>query len=77
MAAQEIVSFKFEGRDVPRVRYGKEPSDWHTAKIPCHDCRVLAGDSHVPSCDVEECPVCGGQLISCDCEFDDSGQVTE
>jgi hypothetical protein len=25
----------------------------------------------VPSCDVGECPVCGGQLITCDCLFDD------
>ncbi len=29
----------------------------------------------MPSCDVEECPVCGEQLISCDCEFDDPAQV--
>jgi len=24
MAAQEIVSFKSEGRDIPRIRYGSE-----------------------------------------------------
>ncbi len=77
MAAQKIVSVKFEGRDILRIRYGKEQSDWNAANIPCHDCRVLEGEFHVPSCDVEECPVCGGQLISCDCEFDDPAQVLD
>jgi hypothetical protein len=77
MAAQEIVSFKSDGRDIPRIRYGSEKTDWNAGKIPCHDCRVLAGEFHVPSCDVEECPVCGEQLISCDCEFDDSAQVRD
>ena len=71
MAAQKMVSMRHQGRDVPRVRYGDERSDWHAETIPCHDCGVLKGDFHVPSCDVEECPVCCGQLISCDCEFDD------
>jgi rRNA maturation endonuclease Nob1 len=71
IAAQEIKYLKFEGRDIPRIRYGKEQSDWDAA-LPCHDCRVLEGEFHVPSCDVEECPVCGGQLIMCDCEFDET-----
>ena len=71
IAAQQIVSLRHDGRDVPRTRYGDEESDWSAETIPCHDCGVLKGDFHVPSCDVEECPVCGGQLISCDCQFED------
>lgn len=77
MAVQEIQSVKFKGRDISRIRYGKEKSDWAAASTPCHDCRVLEGEFHVPSCDVEKCPVCGGQLITCDCEFDDLAQVPE
>lgn len=37
------------------------------AKGDCGDCNVKAGKIHHPGCDQEECPNCGGQLISCDC----------
>lgn len=33
----------------------------------CHDCGVKAGQFHHPGCDVEECPLCHHQLISCGC----------
>ena len=34
---------------------------------PCHDCNAKAGEYHHWGCDMERCPRCGGQLISCDC----------
>lgn len=37
------------------------------AKEICHDCGVLEGGIHVFGCDMENCPFCGRQLISCDC----------
>ena len=35
----------------------------------CHDCGVVEGVLHVPGCDMERCPFCGAQLISCACAY--------
>jgi hypothetical protein len=36
----------------------------------CHDCGILnkKGNIHHNGCDMERCPKCKGQLISCDCD---------
>jgi len=33
----------------------------------CHDCHAKHGMPHHCGCDVQRCPKCGGQFISCDC----------
>lgn len=38
----------------------------------CHDCHAKHGYYHHPGCDVERCPRCGGQLISCGCLDEES-----
>lgn len=39
----------------------------------CGDCGVARGGLHHPGCDMQRCPCCGRQLISCGCPFDDEG----
>ncbi len=36
----------------------------------CHDCMIVnkPGNIHHYGCDMERCPRCGNQLISCDCQ---------
>lgn len=34
----------------------------------CHDCNTKEGYAHHENCDMEICPKCGGQFISCNCE---------
>lgn len=56
-----------KGRLHKRIKYGDEDFQW--ADERCHDCACLPGHYHHFNCDVEQCPICGGQLIGCDCDF--------
>jgi hypothetical protein len=67
-AAQLISVYIVNGIERPRIRYGNESEDWGANNHPCHDCRVIKGEYHVPGCDAEQCPGCGGSTFSCDCE---------
>lgn len=68
-AAQLQPTVMVAGREHQRVRYGDEADDWGAGSgKPCHDCQVIKGQIHVFGCDVERCPACGGQLISCECD---------
>ncbi len=44
------------------------PKDLHLPNwFRCPDCNIVPGGKHHANCDQEQCPRCGGQLISCDC----------
>lgn len=71
-AAQRHTHLLNSGLPLPRIPYGNEQDDWGAEDHPCEDCRVMKGELHVPGCDGEECPSCHGQLITCDCDTDNT-----
>ena len=70
-AAQLQHTYSIAGRLVQRVRYGNEKDNWGANKHACGDCGVVKGQLHVPGCDIEQCAICDGQVISCDCSYQD------
>ncbi len=47
--------------------------DYREKEKICHDCGTNEGDIHYRGCDMERCPFCGGQLISCSCCYKQLG----
>ena len=69
--AQRLTHYQVEGRRYPRLPYGTE-----TFRTPveadarlCRHCDASKGQLHEPLCDYEQCPVCHGQVMSCDCDI--------
>ena len=53
-----------------------DPGDWgenEEKDYCCPDCGAPYGTYHHANCDVERCPICGGQLWTCDC-FDNQNE---
>lgn len=61
------------GQVYERVRFGQESgSRWEEFDF-CPECGVSHGGLHHPGCDIEECPRCRTQYLSCDCGEADDG----
>ena len=41
----------------------------------CPDCGMNTGEYHRISCDIERCPKCGYQLLTCDCNLEDTNDI--
>jgi len=52
---------------VPRIKYGEEKSWGPDFSRPCGDCAAVKGEYHADHCDWEQCPVCHGQALGCEC----------
>ena len=68
-------NYVHDGKAVAAIKYGSEDYDFPVSKNSvCHDCNARPGEYHHIGCDMEQCPVCGGQLLSCEC-FEERMQV--
>lgn len=49
-------------------------ASYYDLNARCHDCGIvnISGNIHHAACDMERCPCCKGQLISCGCLEEDS-----
>ena len=53
-----------------------DPVPFDSGGYRCGDCKIADGGIHHPGCDMERCPACGGQLISCGCLSEDDQDET-
>ena len=65
-------AFHQNGRRVDMIPFGDEPGR-RAGGDRCGDCGVFRGGWHHPGCDLQRCPACGRQLMSCGCRFDEDG----
>jgi hypothetical protein len=76
--AQSLIHYRTEDELYPRLPYGLEtfrnPSEANRG--PCRHCGAAKGQLHEPLCDYEQCPVCGYQVMSCDCDIFTEDAVT-
>ena len=68
--AQDMTIYEINGTDYDRI-----PCEDADPTMICHDCYAKVGQLHVPGCDVERCPACGGQALCCDCYDDDDEEI--
>lgn len=60
------------GVGLDKIPYGKEKcSSYLELRERCPDCNVKVNGYHHSGCDNEECPHCHGQLISCECRWEE------
>jgi hypothetical protein len=73
--AKEQTTYSIGGKLLERTRYGDETDSRGAELRPCRDCGVTKGQFHVPGCDVERCPSCDGQVITCRCPYDEDAEI--
>jgi hypothetical protein len=67
--AQRSRAYRIAGEPLARVSFGSEREGLVQDDGRCSDCGAARGEYHVPGCENEQCPACGGRVISCDCAY--------
>lgn len=66
------------GTQVDRIPFGNEIEHLDRSLISsescifyeyCPDCMAMQGEYHMPDCDIEICPICKKQKLSCECDL--------
>jgi hypothetical protein len=59
------------GATLERVKWGDETPDYwpESCQDTCGDCGAAPGQLHHLGCDIEQCRMCGGQVLTCDCPY--------
>jgi hypothetical protein len=69
-SAQHTAFYRVGGRDIARLRFGKETYPMVTPGDGlCECCSAARGQFHEPLCEREQCSICGQQVMSCDCSI--------
>lgn len=79
-SAQRLTFYHVGGRNIERIRFGKETYPMVTPGDGlCEECSAARGQFHEPLCDREQCPICTQQVSSCDCPIlaDDAVPVAQ
>lgn len=72
LGVDPLVFFRLAGYIPPSS--GQHSTTPETSEIAtCTDCGAEEGELHELGCDMERCPFCGGQLITCDCPYKQLG----
>jgi len=67
--AQRRRAYSIAGEPLARVPFGREAAGVVSREGRCADCFASPGEYHVPGCEHEQCPSCGGRVISCRCAY--------